>query len=127
MHVASALFAAKLPSSPGWSGHFFQYCDFKAVVEEGGSVDSTFEGCTFTGCDWYWTLFNVATFVRSKFVGCKFRGCSLAGCILVECEFVDCEFTIDNLGGACSFDDTRAYGCITTNTTGAENLFERAL
>jgi len=95
-----------------------RYETFENFATEGGVIDGVFLGCSFTNVDWYWGLFNMSVFVESTFQGCTFRGSAFSGCIFVECTFVGCHFVKDNLGGECSFEDSRWYGCQQSESTG---------
>ncbi|OOG36544.1 hypothetical protein B0B52_19710 [Polaromonas sp. A23] len=126
VQIDSQTFDRTLPSTTGWEENSFWYCTFTGLNEEGGSIDSAFLSCKFAHCEWYWGLFNMAVFVGVKFTDCTFRGTSFAGCKFVECEFVRCHFTTDNLGGSCSFNDTRWYSCSQSGTRGIEHVFKDA-
>jgi uncharacterized protein YjbI with pentapeptide repeats len=127
MQIDSEKFERKHPPSVGWREHCFQYCTFIDLVEEGGSIESVFLACDFRNCEWYWGLFNIAVFVGVTFTDCTFRGASFSGCKFVECEFVRCKFTLDNLGGSCSFNDSRWYNCSQKDTEGLDSAVAHAL
>jgi len=101
----------------------FRHCDFSGFSVEGGHVDGLFHGCTFSALDWYWGIFNCATFVQCKFSKCTFRGASFPDCRFVECEFLDCRFLPDNLNGNCSAEGARIYDSKAIRCEGAEFLF----
>jgi uncharacterized protein YjbI with pentapeptide repeats len=122
MQIDSETFVGSLGRSPGWDENAFFYCSFERVSQEGLHVSSVFLDCRFQKCDWYWALFNVATFIGAKFENCVFRGCSFAECRFVECEFVDCDFTVDSFGKPCSFDGTRWYSCKQHTTNGLDGF-----
>lgn len=103
------------------SDHVFRYCKFHKL-EDSREIEATFLSCDFTNCDFYWALFNVASFFRCKFENCIFAGASFADCRLMECAFVKCSFTKDNMGGDCSFENTKWYGCSQTDRSGLEKL-----
>jgi len=99
--------------------HVFRYCRFEGLGDaEIRGFDATFLACTFKECDYYWALFNVAIFAECKFENCTFRGVTFAGCLFVECSFVGCSFTESNMGGPCTFENTRWYGCNQSDCTG---------
>ena len=123
MQVSSKVYEGSVGNNTEWSEMSFRYCEFKDVTTEGAHVDSEFVRCKFADCDFYWGLFNLAVFIGVKFENCKFRGCSFADCIFVECEFRHCDFVFDNLGGNCSFDGTRWYGCKQYESIGIESTF----
>ncbi len=104
-------FDANFKIVANWSNHVFRYCDFHGINSEGDHIDSTFLGCTFEECEWYWGLFNLAVFVQVKFTHCVFRGTAFSGSKFIECEFVGCQFIKDNLNSECSFHDVMWYGC----------------
>jgi uncharacterized protein YjbI with pentapeptide repeats len=126
MQIDSVDFRGKLGKGIKWDENVFRYCTFEKLREEGAHVTSEFIDCKFEGCDWYWGLFNVATFVGVIFRNCDFRGASFSGCRFVECEFDTCNFTIDNFGGKCSFTGARWYACRQSNCRGLEGVFKDA-
>lgn len=95
----------------GWEEGSFKYCTFNRLDIEGKEFGGVLVGCVIDGCDWYWTLFNTAIFVNVEFKNCTFRGVSFSGCSFTECQFVGCKFMKNNLGGDCSFNDSRWYAC----------------
>ena len=101
-----------------WEEGTFKYCNFSKLDIEGPGFDGVQVGCVIEDSDWYWSLFNVATFVSVKFINCTFRGASFAGCSFTECSFVNCAFVKDNLGGDCKFTDNRWYACTQSGCTG---------
>jgi fluoroquinolone resistance protein len=123
MHVTNEVFKVHLPKSITWEDQVFQFCEFRGIGGEGLHIASAFLDCSFSKCDLYWTLANIATFVGVTFHGCVFRGCSFSGCRFVECTFQDCLFTESNLGGKCSFDGSRWYACKQSNTNGLSTQF----
>ncbi len=127
MQINSQAFDRKVSAATGWEENYFWYCTFAGLDEEGGSIESVFLSCEFARCQWYWGMFNLAVFVGVRFTDCTFRGTSFSGCKFVECDFIRCHFTKDNLGGNCSFDDSRWYSCTQTDTRGIEHVFEEAL
>jgi len=123
MHVTNEVFEGRLPKGISWEDQVFNFCEFRNVQGEGLHIASAFLDCTFTQCDLYWTLANIATFVGVKFQDCQFRGCSFSGCRFVECAFEGCCFMDDNLGGSCNFDGSRWYGCKQNGTNGLSLQF----
>jgi len=98
---------------------FREFEDFSTDLESGTShIDSDFHDCTFRRVEWYWGLFNIATFVRCEFTDCIFRGSSFPDCLFVECTLTNCQFVKDNLGGDCTFEGAVSYGCKVENTVG---------
>lgn len=118
MQIDNEVFEHRLTEDAGWDGQVFRYCTFRAFDAEGPHITSEFIDCLFEGCELYWALFNNATLVGVTFKHCRFRGCSFAGCRVVECTFENCDFTEDNLGGSCSFEGSRWYGCQQRQTNG---------
>ncbi|OGA80325.1 MAG: hypothetical protein A2711_11965 [Burkholderiales bacterium RIFCSPHIGHO2_01_FULL_63_240] len=108
-----------LPS--GWEESSFKYCEFKLLEIEGGGFGGVLVGCVFENSEFYWSLFNSGIFVDVEFKNCVFRGVSFAGCVFTECRFIGCTFTNDNMGGTCSFPDSRWYACTQTACTGLTN------
>jgi uncharacterized protein YjbI with pentapeptide repeats len=102
----------------GWQEGTFKYCNFSKLNIEGSGFDGVLVGCVIEDSDWYWSLFNVTTFVSVKFINCTFRGSSFASCSFTECSFVNCSFVQDNLGGDCHFTDNRWYACTQSGCTG---------
>jgi uncharacterized protein YjbI with pentapeptide repeats len=137
------------PPSNRQDDTIFRYCSFADLAIEGSGFDGALMDCTFRGIDWYWGLFNTTSFSRTRFENCTFRGTSFMGCQLVECHLSGCHFALDNLGGACRFEDcsivectfdkcelvldsragrpvfarTRWYGCTQTQCVGLTGLF----
>lgn len=120
MRIESETYQTKLTKPASWEECAFLYCTFSHIKSEGAHVTSVFVDCTIDNCDFYWGLFNVATFVGVKFQNCTFRGTGIAGCRFVECRFDGCSFIQDNLGGSCSFDGTRWHGCEQSSTQGLD-------
>ena len=120
MQIDSETFVGKLAATANWEESVYRYCTFDRIEHEGLHVTSAFLDCRFESCDLYWALFNTATFVGVEFKDCVFRGCAFSGCCFVECRFDSCSFENDNLGGSCTFDDTRWYGCAQTNSQGLD-------
>ncbi len=102
----------------GWEEGSFKYCNFSNLIIDGGGLEGVLVGCIIETSDWYWSLFNTATFVNVEFKNCTFRGVSFASCSFTECKFIDCTFCKDNLGGECSFDENRWYACTQSGCTG---------
>jgi uncharacterized protein YjbI with pentapeptide repeats len=123
MQITNKVFETRLPRDMSWEDQVFQFCEFRDIQGEGLHITSAFLDCTFSQCDLYWVLGNIATFVGVTFRGCTFSGCSFSGCRFVECTFQDCRFTKSNLGGNCSFDGSRWYGCTQSNTDGLSPEF----
>jgi uncharacterized protein YjbI with pentapeptide repeats len=100
--------------------HIFRFCTFEQLDEDkiATAVDATFLGCRFKNIDFYWTLFNNVLFHDCEFKDCTFRGVSFAGCRFVDCSFESCVCTQDNLGGSCSFERSRWYGCTHNDCVG---------
>jgi uncharacterized protein YjbI with pentapeptide repeats len=137
------------PPSNRQDDTIFRYCSFADLAIEGSGFDGALMDCTLRGIDWYWGLFNTTSFSRTRFENCTFRGTSFMGCQLVECHLSGCHFALDNLGGACRFEDcsivectfdkcefvldsragrpvfarTRWYGCTQTQCVGLTGLF----
>ncbi len=63
-----------------WEEGSFKYCNFSKLDIEGAGFCGVLVGCVIEDSDWYWSLFNVTTFVSVKFINCTFRGCSFASC-----------------------------------------------
>jgi len=104
-----------------WKDHVFRFCQFEGLsAERVASIESCFLSCSFERDEWYAILFNGAVFVEVTFTDCVFRGCTFAGCKFVDCELTNCNFTNDNLGGSCTFPDTRWYGCKQSGCRGLE-------
>ena len=101
-----------------------RFCQFSSFSLDGGNVETLADGCEFTSIEWYWTLFNCATFVDSSFQDCTFRGISFASCRFVECTFKNCRFIQDNLGGKCSAPGSSFYGCTELNCEGWAELLK---
>lgn len=93
----------------------FAYCSFEDLEISKPSVEGAIIGCNFTQVEWYWELFNAALISRAVFEDCVFRGCSFRGVDFIDCAFTRCRFALDNLGGACVFDDCRLVGCVFEN------------
>ena len=102
----------------GWEEAVFKYCNFRKLDIEGCGFEGVLVGCVIEDSDWYWGLFNTATFVNVTFKNCTFRGVGFAGCSFTECNFIKCAFTKDNLGGDCSFTENRWYACTQSGCTG---------
>lgn len=111
MHIENESFRDRLKTSANRSDNFFQYCKFSGFGEEGSHIGSNFIDCVFEDCNFYMVMFNVASLVGVVFKNCEFRGSSFSSCRIVECRFESCRFTTNNLGGVCSFNDSRWYGC----------------
>ena len=120
MHVyfESTDFDRKASLPRGWDEGSFKYCNFSKLEIEGGGFGGVLVGCVVEDSDWYWSLFNTATFVNVEFKNCVFRGTSFAGCSFTECKFTDCSFTKDNLGGDCQFTDNGWYACTQSGCKG---------
>lgn len=123
MQITNEVFETLLPKGISWEDQVFQFREFRGIQGEGLHIASAFLDCTFSQCDLYWVLANVATFVGVTFHGCAFRGCSFSGCRFIECTFQDCRFTESNLGGSCIFGGSRWYGCKQNNTDGLATRF----
>lgn len=102
----------------GWDEGSFKYCNFSKLDIEGSGFSGVLVGCVIEKSEWYWSLFNTATFVNVKFKKCIFRGTSFAGCSFTECQFIDCLFTKSNLDGDCRFTENRWYACTQSGCTG---------
>lgn len=85
----------------------FAYCSFDDFKISRPSVEGAIIGCAFTRVTWYWELFNTALILDTTFENCVFQGCSFRSVDFVNCTFKRCRFELDNLGGACLFDDCR--------------------
>lgn len=96
----------------------FRFCTIKGFHADGGHASGAFLSCTLNNLDIYWGLFNECLFAGCCFENCTFRGTGFPGCCFVECEFIGCNFIKDNLGGECSFDEARWYGCKQLNSVG---------
>lgn len=100
------------PHKPvGWGDTVYRRCGFDGLDLEGLIFDGLMEGCSFTSCELYWGLFNVALVAGTRFEGCTFRSSSFRGSTFVDCEFVECTFTLDNLGSDCTIDDCTMAAC----------------
>jgi uncharacterized protein YjbI with pentapeptide repeats len=88
----------------------------------GAHIASVFVECTFANTEFYWVLFNGARFVSSTFQSCAFLGATFADCLFVECTFDNCRFAKDNMGGDCSSENTRWYGCSFANCAGVSTV-----
>ena len=117
MHRSLRITQDDLPTTE-WGEGAFKFCEFSNFNIDGGSIDSDFRQCTFSRIEWYWGIFSLTSFVECRFHGCTFRGTAFAQCIFVECVFENCRFVQDNLGGACAFDGSRAYGCTASKCEG---------
>ena len=102
----------------GWDEGSFKYCNFSKLDIEGGGLGGVLIGCVIEDSEWYWSLFNTATFVNVEFKNCIFCGVSFAGCSFTECKFIDCLFIKDKLGGECKFSENRWYACTQSGCTG---------
>lgn len=111
IYVESTDFERNKSLPKGWEEGTFKYCNFRNLDIEGAGFGGVLVGCVIEGCEWYWSLFNTTTFVSVKFENCVFRGGSFAGCSFTECQFIGCKFIEDNLGGDCSFRESRWYAC----------------
>jgi uncharacterized protein YjbI with pentapeptide repeats len=100
----------------------YRFVRFTDISFEGGVVDATFLTCTFTKMEWYWGLFNCVVFVECRFEDCVFRGSAFPDCKFVDCTFARCRFIKDNLGGDCSFERAKWYGCAQTDCEGLGEL-----
>jgi uncharacterized protein YjbI with pentapeptide repeats len=107
-------------ASIDWDEGYFKYCDFENFAIEGKVVDSEFVGCTFKGIDWYMGLFTHSNFINCKILDSQFSGTSFPDTRFVDCEFVNCQFKEDNIGRACDFSKTIAYGCTIENCAGLD-------
>jgi uncharacterized protein YjbI with pentapeptide repeats len=116
-------FAFKLSKPVSLDENVFRYCEFADMQFEGGDVTSMFLGCSFTGCGWYWGLFNTTILVDVKFVDCTFYGTAFSGARFINCEFEDCKFLKDNLNTECKFNEVRWFACTQKNCTGLEKQF----
>jgi uncharacterized protein YjbI with pentapeptide repeats len=105
--------------------HIYRYCTFEHLDDEkiATAIDATFLGCRFKNIEFYWTLFNSVLFHDCKFENCTFLGASFAGCRFVDCSFESCIFTQDNLGGCCTYKDSRWYGCKQENCVGWKGVW----
>jgi uncharacterized protein YjbI with pentapeptide repeats len=95
----------------------FVYCSFEGFEISRPSVEGVMLGCAFASMSWYWELFNAALISHTTFEDCVFRGCSFRGVDFIDCTFTRCRFELDNLGGACVFDDCRLVECVFENCT----------
>ncbi len=100
----------------------FRNSTFLMPTINGGHVTSIFLESTFSNIDWYWGTFNDSRFVTCTFKNCTFRGTAFLSCCFVECNFDSCRFAHDNVGGQCSFDDSRWYGCEARNCEGLDGV-----
>lgn len=116
---------------PLWSGEpVFRFCQFDKLNIEGASFEGALLWSALRDIDWYWGLFNTATIVGTRFERCVFRGASFRGARFVKADFIDCRFALDNLGGACLFDDCsltecRFERCVAETAAKPEPLFQR--
>lgn len=121
MLIESIAFTAQTDLSDLRGDHLFRYCaledvslaEFHIVQMEGA-----FLNCSFTNVEMYWMLLNGTVFIDCTFVGCSFLGTTFASCRVVECTFTNCVFAKDNMGGACSFNETVWYGSTQNGCTG---------
>ena len=111
MFAESERFESKQALPKGWEGGVFRDCDFIGLPFDGGGPHGVFVDCTFERCGWYWSLFNVATFIGVVFRECEFSGVSFAGCRFVACRFERCRFTNDAFEKPCSFTDNHWLAC----------------
>jgi uncharacterized protein YjbI with pentapeptide repeats len=112
MLFESVDFSLESPDLELGGSHVFRYCRFDKLQEnQTGLVDSDFLNCTFKNCDFYWSAVPVVLFYACTFENCTFRGVSFRGCTFVSTSFTDCTFTRSNLGGDCSFDETKWFDC----------------
>lgn len=111
MLLQSAQFDREDKPPRGWEDGVLRYCDFSGIHFDGRGPEGVLVDCTFDGCSWYWSLFNVATLIGIKFKHCEFSGVNFAGCRFIECTFESCRFTLDSFGKPCSFKDNRWYAC----------------
>lgn len=121
IYVESTDFERKSSLPKGWEEGSFKFCNFSKLDIEGSGFGGVLVGCVIEACEWYWSLFNTATFVNVEFKNCIFRGASFSGCTFTECQFNGCTFTKDNLGGDCSFIENRWYACTQSECTGFVN------
>ena len=105
-----------------WQEELFKYCRFRDFELSVVEVDSDFILCTFENLDWYGGLFNLCNFVECRFQGCVFRGSTFAGCKFVQCTFEDCRFEDDNMGSACTFDDSVFYDTVISGSAGVPEI-----
>lgn len=100
-------------------GAVFKYCSFSDLTDGfQASVEADFLSCTFNGVEFYWSLFNSILVYDCTFENCSFRGASFADSRFVDCKFINCQFTPGNIGGDCSFDSSKWYGCTQLNCIG---------
>lgn len=111
MRIDGREFDTRTGAPERWDDVIFSCSAFRGLHLEGPGVDGALIHCALEGVDWYWGLFNAAVVARTSFEGCVFRGCSFRGVDFVECAFTRCRFVLDNLGGACVFDNCRLVEC----------------
>jgi len=105
----------------------YRYSTIEGFSVNGGHVDAAFLFCNLCELDVYGCIFNLCVFVDCTFENCTFRGTAFPGCKFVDCTFTGCQFIQDNLGGECSFDDTRWYGCTQSACEGLDGHVPRAV
>ncbi|QXZ10392.1 pentapeptide repeat-containing protein [Comamonas sp. Y33R10-2] len=118
MYFESTDFEQNSSLPKGWEESSFKYCNFSRLDIEGRGFEGVLVGCVIERCEWYWSLFNVATFVNVEFKNCVFRGATFSSCSFTECRFIECKFIKDNLGSDCRFDESRWYACTQSDCIG---------
>jgi uncharacterized protein YjbI with pentapeptide repeats len=122
MLLLSAEFDTHNQPARGWEDGVTRYCEFEGLHFDGRGPEGLIADCMFSGCSWYWSLFNMAILIGVSFKNCEFSGVSFAGCRFIECSFEGCRFTVDSFGKPCSFSDNRWYACEFLDTFVPEGL-----
>lgn len=118
MQIENETFERRVSKPLSWEDHVFRFCEFRDIDGQGLHITSDFIDCKFENGDFYLALFNVVTLVGVTFKNCRFWGCNFSDCRFVECNFEHCEFTKDNVGGDCTFKESRWYACKQSATRG---------
>lgn len=122
------------PPSDWQDSAIFLYCKFRDLAIEGSGADGALMGCDLINIDWYWGSFSGTSFRGCRFLECRFERCrfvldNMGGacifddCSFVECVFDQCEFVLDSPKGRLVFQPTRWYGRTQTRCAGLEGLF----
>lgn len=111
MLIESEIFETQRSLPKQWEDAVLRFCEFRGIQFEGGGPSGALLDCTFERCDWYWSLFNTATFVGVTFRSCEFAGVTFAGCRFVECVFEGCKFANDSFNKPCTFNENSWYRC----------------
>ena len=71
LYFESTDFDRKGSLPKGWDEGTFKYCNFSKLEIDGGGLSGVLVGCIIQDSDWYWSLFNTATFVNVEFRRCE--------------------------------------------------------